>query len=258
MSKNITINRVNLIGDNEEKFTIARITNIHQDLITRAVTQAQLKSQHTMNVNQNNQKRSSYQKFNKQFQGIISEIVCTEFLNILFQNGGQVIRYDDVRTDKFKSPNNEYDTKIITENKKEFEIEIRSSLSYKHSMDYNNLNKFDVIGPYTNQAKKHEAYNNLYMRPILQLKNSSPAINLKNIDVYDLFNKNELEIYITGGCDINMMKNHSIVKSMGQKNTKYQVVPVLKSMDMVDFTNHLRDIKNNNKLTNSIKRKNNF
>jgi hypothetical protein len=124
---------------------------------------------------QNSEKRTSDQKFNKQFQGILSEIIVEEYLKMLFKDSAKIVRYDDVRTNDFKSAKNEYD-----------------------------------------------------------------------INVFDLFNEDKLELYITGGCDLEMMLNKSVVKSMGQKNTEYQVVPVLQSLDIRSLTEKLRSIRNSN------------
>lgn len=249
MEKNINIEKIDLNND-DNVFSIGKVKILNPELFALSCSQAILKSQHTMSANQNNEERDSFLKFQKQLQGIISEICVEEYLKMIFQKHADVIRYDNVRTDNFKSAKNEFDIKIKTKGKS-YSVEVRSSLSYKRHMTYNNLKGFDVIGCYTNDAKKHEAYNDFYIRPILQLKNIQKNIDIKNINIFELLMRNEIDIYITGGCSKKMMMDNSIEKSMGQKNTKYQVIPVLKSFDIKAFTDQMRllkeSLKNNNK-----------
>lgn len=253
-NKKISIQPIEL-KNNENSFFIGKIDINGKDLLAKAFHQAILKSQHTNNLNQNNEKRSAYNKFEKQLQGIISEIIVVEYLKLIFnKEDNLVIRYDDVRLDEFKSPQNEYDIKLKFE-KNEYDIEVRSSLSYKKEMDYNNLKNFDVLGPYSNKMKKNEAYSDYYIRPILQLKNPSSNLDIKNISISENLINDNFDFYITGGCNKLMMMNSGFLKELGQKNTSYQIIPVLKSLDIKSLTNDFRILKNNNEKTlrNKIK-----
>ena len=238
-----------------ENFCVGKVEIDNKELIARAFEQAVLKSQFTNNGNQNNQQRTGEQKFQKQLQGIISEMIVEDYLNRVFKKeSGVVIRYDDVRTDDFKSPKNEFDIKLKFK-EKEFEIEVRSSLSYRTEMSYETLEYFDVLGPYVNKVKKNENYNDFYIRPILQLKNPDRNINIKNIDIMKGILNNEFDFYITGGCTKKMMSENSLIKSMGQNNTQYEHVPVLKSLNIKDLTNILRLTKIENTPKSTLEKK---
>src|SRR5690554_6443725 len=116
---------------NVSKATIAKDSNLY----LKAIEQAQMKAAHTMVASQAGQYRSPELKFNRQLMGTLAEITAQEFLKegiraLEIEDKWEIIRYDDIRTDDFKSPENEYDIKAfrLVSAKKEYFIESRSSI----------------------------------------------------------------------------------------------------------------------------------
>jgi hypothetical protein len=258
MPSNININLEEIENNNDkiDNFFIAKIDLCSREIIAKSLYQAALKSEFTNNSSQSNKKRTNNFKFQKQLQGIICEIISTEYLKMIFKSDLEdiVVRHDDVRTDGFKSPKNEFDLKLKFD-KVEFDIEVRSSISYKNEMKHETLQKFDVIGPYTNQVKKNEAYNDYYIRPILQLKKTG-NYKIEDLDITELLLNDQFDFYITGGCTKDMMINNSHTKSMSQgSSTKYQVIPVLESLDIKNLTKEFRALHQKHKLTTNIQEK---
>ncbi len=146
-----------------------------------AVSQARQKSQHTMAASQNGMTRPQITKYNMQLMGIIAEIACKEYLEKIIRdikstNSWKVLRYDEIRTDEFKSPENEYDLKIqqVAEPEEEIYVESRSSITYDRSFQ-EGLEKYDIIGPYTSIAKSSEDDNDIYLLNNPLLENRTPT-----------------------------------------------------------------------------------
>ena len=218
----------------------------YQD-IKLAMKQAYLKSQYTKNGNQNAQPRTPYEKFSKQFEGILGEISILKTLEGWFlqnKTNLSVNRYDDVRTDGYKSPSGEYDLKVIAPSGLEIYIEARASISYKTSLEKAitgdiGLTPLDTIGPYTNFQKMKESGSGLYFRPLFQLKNPNPNLKIKDIDFFKSFINNEFQLFITGGATLEMMDSLGKLKNMGQKNTLYKAIPISQGMDIKRLLQHL-------------------
>tara|TARA_Y100001960_G_scaffold321323_1_gene395856 strand:- start:76769 stop:77521 length:753 start_codon:yes stop_codon:yes gene_type:complete len=245
----VEFEKVDLICEKTDSvFSIGKLVHFDKKLVLlKAMSQALLKSQHTNDGNQNNDKRTPSEKFNKQLQGIFAEIVVFEYINSIFcRSDIETLRYDDVRTDEFKSPVGEYDLKI-KRGSNEREIEVRSSISYKKPMSYDTLKEFHVIGPYTNKAKKYEAMNDYYIRPIFQLKDTTKKVKLSELNIFELLLNNEIDFYITGGCTKKMMLNDCEIVQMGQKRTTYDAVRVLDSLDIPKITQLFRNLRDNKK-----------
>lgn len=103
------------VGTHDE-FTVARVV-FNDDAILKSLRQSYLKSRHTNAGSQNGASRPRSKKFDKQLEGILGEIAAEHYVQQLLAipegAGVTVHRYDDVRTDDFKSPKGEYDLRIL-------------------------------------------------------------------------------------------------------------------------------------------------
>jgi hypothetical protein len=207
---------------------------------TIAVEQATKKSQCTMEASQSGAKRDQVVKYNMQLMGIVAEIACKAYLEKIVKDNKlsdlwKVVRYDDVRTDNFKSPENEYDLKLnqVQESEEGFYVESRSSITYDRSFQ-EGLENYDIIGPYTSIAKVGEDANDIYLRPLYEY------VNFKNKDYTKehfeaLLKDKKIILYLVAGCTKQELEKMGMVKSMGQGASKYKVLPIIKSLDIIDF-----------------------
>jgi len=209
------------------------------DLISRAARQAKQKVKHTMQAGQDGATRSNKLKLQNQFRGMIAEIYALELLKSWLANSKlnnwEIIRYDDVRTDNFASPNNEYDIKIQKTSKKNIvlKIESRSSLTYKRSL-IEGTNDLDIIGPYISQAKAKENYVDYYIRPLYDNKDE-----MKAEDFGEFLKKDLINLYFVAGCSKKAIIEKGIYKSMKQSSTKYKCLPITRGSDILQFKNEL-------------------
>ncbi len=217
--------------DDEEKIYPYLSFNFTEKEKIYAIKTALLKSQHTMNENQNGLKRNYFQKFNKQLQGILAEIAVKKILERVADNIDiEVIRYDEVRTDNFKYSKGEYDLKIKTKSK-ELIVEVRSSMFYKHLI-FENIKKEPIIGSYTNNVKKAEKPSDLFFRPFIILESSKTIIEgLEN---------NDLKLIIPSACTINHFNKNGYIGKLGQLNTEYNLVNISTETNIINFCQNLK------------------
>lgn len=164
--------------------------------------------------------------------GIIAEYACAEILRMY-------IGKDKIYKPTSESSKNQIDI-ALDQGKKT--IEVRSSC-VKNGIDfalfakpaYGGQNQyFDVIGPYSNQYKPGECEKDYYMRVLY-------CCEKKNF--MELLKQATLKMYITGGVTKNMMNDSNIyqikhlVPAGGEVDVEsdYRVVPLGKSLDIVDF-----------------------
>lgn len=208
--------------------------NSTKDLITRAARQAKQKAQHTIQAGQDGRTRTNILKIQNQFRGMIAEIYAVELIKSWLANSKlsnwEVIRYDDVRTDNFESPENEYDIKIQhnLENKV-LTIESRSSVTYKRNL-IQGINDLDIIGPYTSNAKPKETYVDYYIRPLYDNTKEMRAEEFS-----DFLKDGLIDLYFVAGCNKNALLERGIYKNLKQNSSKYRCLPILSSLDMIDF-----------------------
>ncbi len=211
------------------------------DLISRAARQAKQKVEHTIQAGQDGVSRSNKLKLQNQFRGMIAEIYAVELFKTWLANSElnnwEVIRYDDVRTDDFASPRNEYDIKIQKNGHETtiLKIESRSSVTYKRSLT-EGINDLDIIGPYISQAKAKENYVDYYIRP---LYDNIQKMNAEEFS--DFLKKGFINLYFVAGCNKNIMIEKGIYKSMKQSTTKYRCLPITQGSDILQFQKELID-----------------
>lgn len=219
------------------------IIEIDGSLYSKAKLQAQQKSLYTMNASQCGVDRTPEMKYQRQLMGSLAEIYVQEYLNELLALNNldkhwTVVRYDDVRTDGFKSPRNEYDIKIVNKNCDQyFTVETRSSIAKDRSLA-SGIESFDIIGPYISVAKGNEKYNDIYIRPLYtyshyRVEPYSP------IKFEEFLRGGLISLFIVAGCFKNDMITKGYNKNMHQGSTNYRVVRIVDSNDISKFSEQL-------------------
>jgi hypothetical protein len=208
--------------------------DIHSDLISRAARQAKQKVLYTIQAGQDGRERTQKLKLQNQFRGMIAEIYAVELIKSWLADSDlfncEVIRYDDVRTDQFKNPQNEYDIKIVnSSNNKIVKIESRSSLTYKRTL-LEAIHDLDIIGPYISLAKTKETYVDYYIRPLFD--NLKP---MKPEDFGEFLKKRWIDLYFVAGCSNKKMIELGIYKNMKQSTSKYRCLPITKGLNIMQF-----------------------
>jgi len=213
--------------------------DITSAIYNKAINQAKEKALHTMNASQSGSYRSPEMKFQRQFMGCLAEIYVQEYLKKIFidnnlENDWKVIRYDDVRTDGFKSAENEYDIKVVNCHTSEtFLVESRSSIIKDRSL-LKGIEQFDIIGNYVSSVKSNEKLNDFYVRP-LYLNKDYEKIKYSDLNFEKLVSSNSILLYIVGGCSKSDMITKGYNKSMLQGGTNYRVVKILNGFDSNKF-----------------------
>jgi hypothetical protein len=211
----------------------------HSDFIFRAARQAKQKAKYTIQPGQDGISRSNKLKLQNQFRGMIAEIYAVELIKSWLAdsklNNWEVIRYDDVRTDNFESPTNEYDLKIQNNSigNKVLKIESRSSVTYARNL-IEGINDLDIIGPYTSQAKPKETYIDYYIRPLY-----NNTKEMKPEDFSDFLKNGFVDLYFVAGCSKNALLEKGIYKSMKQNSSKYRCLPIILGSDIIAFQKEL-------------------
>ncbi|HET7116612.1 MAG TPA: hypothetical protein VFI29_08985 [Hanamia sp.] len=239
----------NLTLCNGMKWKIAKANiDFNSALYAKAVSQAKMKSQFTMDASQAGKYRSPELKYQMQLMGILAEIFAHEYLSEIISNADlsrhwKVIRYDDVRTDGFKSPANEYDIIIQSVNAaKEYKVESRSSIARDRSLK-NAIEQFDIIGPYSSLAKQGEAFADFFIRPLYEFIPFASEKYLQS-DFEKHLKKDEIKLYLVAGCTKKEMIEKGYNKSMKQNGSLYRVVKIVFGLDLEKFKNVLiEDLK---------------
>lgn len=208
--------------------------DIHSDFISRASRQAKQKVLHTIQAGQDGRERTQKLKLQNQFRGMIAEVYAVELIKSWLADSNlvncEVIRYDDVRTDQFKNPQNEYDIKIVNStSNKVVKIESRSSLTYKRTL-LEAIHDLDIIGPYISSAKYKETYVDYYIRPLFD--NLKP---MKPEEFGEFLKKRWIDLYFVAGCSKNLMVKKGVYKNMKQNTSKYRCLPITKGLDIKQF-----------------------
>ncbi|HEV2832330.1 MAG TPA: hypothetical protein VGW31_10165 [Hanamia sp.] len=215
------------------------------NLFTLALEQAKRKSEYTMAYSQSGKLRDKETKYQQQLMGCLAEIYAEEFFKeFLLENKLNEIyfiqRYDNVRTDGFKSAANEYDLKMVHfVSGKWYTIECRSSIAHNRNL-IKAIEQFDIIGPYSSSAKEEEKYCSIYIRPLYELI-FSEQLNYDPNNFKKLICKGAINLYIAGGCFRKEMMKNGYQKSMKQNNTNYRVVKLINGFDAVQFKKELSE-----------------
>ncbi|MFC2151078.1 hypothetical protein ACFLSE_01010 [Bacteroidota bacterium] len=209
------------------------------DLILRAARQAKLKVKHTIQAGQDGRVRNNNLKFQNQFRGMIAEIYALELLKSWLAkyklHNCEVVRYDDVRTDDFSSPENEYDLKIQRNgsDSKVIKIESRSSVTYKRTLT-EGINDLDIIGPYISKSKSKESYVDHYIRPLFD-----NTKEMKAEEFSDFLKNGLIDLYFVAGCSKEHMIEKGFYKSMKQSSTRYRCLPITSGLNILEFQSEI-------------------
>lgn len=240
-------NRLQLELPNGSKWQVSKaIIDVNGDLYKRALDQAKIKSLYTMSASQAGGARTPEMKLQRQLMGCLAEIYAQEYLkgalkNLQLDHRWEVIRYDDVRTDGFKSPANEYDLVIKGANKSFF-VESRSSITRDRSIE-KGIQDFDIIGPYISSAKSGESYSDIYIRPLYSYNDFAKG-NYSDLNFQDGLIAGKIELYLVAGCLKEDMVSKGYNKSMMQGGTNYRVIKITHGNDVNIFQVRLAKILN--------------
>lgn len=164
--------------------------------------------------------------------GVIAEYACDTILR-------RYLGENNVEKPSSETSKNQIDI-ILSAGRKT--IEVRSSC-VKNGIDFalfakpkyeEEVQYFDVIGPYSNGYKPGEIEKDFYMRVLYCCEKK---------DFLKLLDQPTLKLYITGGATKDMMNDDSIyqikhlIPAGGEVEIEsdYRVVPLGKSLDIVDF-----------------------
>ena len=198
-----------------------------------------------MDFSQAGKARSPEMKYQKQLMGILAEIYSQLLLEEIvadaqLKGNWQVVRYDDVRTDNFRSPANEYDIKLSSKAAdKSFIIESRSSMAHNRSLE-NAIKQFDIIGPYVSATKLKEDYSDIFIRPLYEF---TPWEKEKyNPEKFSSYLENaEVKLHLVAACTKKEMLEHGYLKSMSQQGTQYNSLKILDGHDIDSLTQLVKD-----------------
>jgi hypothetical protein len=231
---------------NGRKWNVAKaLIDLSGDLFKLALEEAKLKCEYTMAYSQSGKLRDKETKYQRQLMGCLAEIYTEEFFKeFLLENYLNetyfIQRYDNVRTDGFKSAANEYDLKMVhSVSGKWYTIECRSSIAHNRNL-IKAIEQFDIIGPYSSSAKGEEKYCSIYIRPLYELI-FSEQLNYDPNDFEKLICKGAINLYIAGGCFRKEMMKNGYQKSMKQNNTNYRVLKLINGFDAVHFKKELSE-----------------
>lgn len=228
------------------KWEIAEaIIDFNSPFYSKATPQSKQKSQFTMVASQAGQYRSPELKFQMQLMGILAEIYAQEYLKEIIASENLsadwvVIRYDDVRTDGFKSAANEYDIKIKSvKGTREFKVESRSSIARDRSLK-TVIEQFDIIGPYSSVAKSTEGLADFFVRPLYEFIPFATTKYLPgNFEKH--LKAEEIKLYIVAGCTKKNIIEKGYNKGMNQAGTLYRVIKIVNGYDVKSFNKAIID-----------------
>lgn len=206
---------------------------------------AQLKSQQTMNANQNAESRSQDEKISKQFEGDLAELAVAKLLiNVIGLSYNEVKWWDVERTTFETNNNTEYDVKI-QRGDKEIKINVRASFykerrDIKHAFD---TDKMDYIPKYVNSGKPIDKFDNVSIRVIYSFsedyKKSHNDIDYRNLNFYDSLSKRNVEerlgVYVLGFAPTSLFTENSREKNLGQQNTNYETIHLYEGESLSDL-----------------------
>jgi hypothetical protein len=209
--------------------------DLHSNEFQRLKLQAQEKAKYTMAASQSGAHRSFTAKYENQLRGCLAEAYSKLLIEEYAADAGKnirVVRYDDVRTDGFKSATDEFDLKVIVEGNTKL-LEARSSVVHDRRFEVG-LENFDIIGPYVSKAKAAEKLNDYYIRPLYAYANYARG-DFYQQKLEDLVRHGSVALHFVGGTDLEKLHISGYSKSMGQGATSYSVMPILQGYAVEDF-----------------------
>lgn len=204
-------------------------------IVTRAIEQARVKSRHTRDEGQDSRPRSRQQKFNNELHGTLAESYCKEYVMSKFEERGitdyEVMRWDDVRTDGFASPEGNYGIKIQKRSdiSQEYFLESPSSLTNNYNLQQA-VGRFDIIGPYYTAIRRIDTYADFYFRPLYDNYTIPLTRNFE-----DDINNNRVNLYFVGGCTGTKIETDGYTGSLWQGGSDYRLLKITDGSDMINF-----------------------
>lgn len=149
-----------------------------------------------------------------------------------------------IRTDDFKSPENEYDIKAfrLVSAKKEYFIESRSSIVKDRSLT-EAIDSFHIIGSYNSIAKNQEKPNDFYLLPLHYITNRASSYLPSRYQEY--FENGDIQIYIVSGCSHSFLERQGSINNLQQGTTQYKVIKASQATDALEFQKRFSEFLNN-------------
>lgn len=222
---NITLDR-----KNSWLTLVAAINDLDYD---KAIAQSKAKAEQTMDFDQAGGSRESDIKYSRQLRGVLGEMAVLCFITSLIEHEKlttwQVERYDDIRTDNFKSPENEYDIRIRkNEGDTVIQVESRSSIVHDRNLAAA-LRSCHIIGSYASDKKSAEKKSDIYILPLFCYENES---EFNELETESYLKSGALTLRLVAGCPYSTMEERNKTSSLGQGNTKYKVLEITRGLDM--------------------------
>jgi len=220
--------------------------DFESEIYKKIQEQAEQKSQFTMSASQAGISRSVNKKYMSQLQGCLAEEYCSIFLTETIEEADlstswKVLRYDNVRTDGFRSAVDEYDIKIEhTENLCEFIVESRSSINKNRTL-LKGILDFQIILRYISSAKHSEKTCDFHIRPLFQFTSKTNR-SYSELKFEEHLLNGELDLFLVAGYYIENRKDKVYEKSLGQGGSVYEVIDIIDSYDMDAFQDLLINV----------------
>ena len=205
-------------------------------LIELAQEQAKRKSAHVHVDDPSGRSRSNRELFSQNFLGVVADLACAEVLRLFLKKyhvPAIIIRYDDVRTDDFRNPD-EYDVKVACAGK-ELYVEVRSStcclIPYERM-----LREWQVLGPYASASKgSSEAGKHFYFRPLYHFSRTPTTKDYERADGAQHLLDGRLKLYLVGGASEELLRSNGRQErgqQLKQSGANYWVLDILDAMDV--------------------------
>lgn len=220
-----------------------------QETLSRVVAQAQAKAPYTHLNNPSARRRTEQEVYNAQLLGTLADKACSELLRSYLDKytSGRLTaeRYDDVRTNEYKKPD-QFDARVTNPEKNSVlaEVEIRSSVCNRIPLEPM-VRTWHVLGWYVTQDKPAEKIRDFYMRPVYHynLYGSDQAYQLRDAETHLM--SGALDLYIVGGATPEILEsNGEVQRGFGllQEGATYQVVRIRDSLGVNDFLRSVMEL----------------
>lgn len=216
------------------------------ELMSVAREQALKKCAHVHLSDPAGRKRSSEEAFSQNFLGVVADAACAHILRLYiakYQLGATVIRYDDIREDEFRDPD-QYDIKIQDADR-EWYVEVRSSVCCFISLE-RMLKEWQVLGPYASASKgETERSKHYYFRPLYHFTRSKQTGDYQRADGERHLINGHLKLYLVGGATNDLIRKkgrQEFGQQLKQAGANYWVLNILDAMDVPTLFEDIKSI----------------
>lgn len=207
------------------------------DAMALALTQSYLKAEKVHKDSPSGRPRDPQEVLSVNYLGTLADIVCARLLESYFKKHNikiGVVRYDDVRKDEFKNPD-EYDIKLTALGRDHL-VEVRSSVCQLLSLE-EMIGKWHILGPYESSTKGGtETVKPFYLRPIYHLstyEKNKKSKEYKITKAREFLHNGELKLYFVGGA------TSALLEEKGRNEETYELKQNKANFRVLDITNGL-------------------